>query len=117
MGVLSENDNQNELEQDEQELIDTFLQNEYLMLNNQLKDKIRDLLNDEKIKLEPKELQTLIQTLNEAYNFDRNLKSNIHHKVKDAMEYELEHEKGHENLYRLECWEKWKAKHDARREY
>jgi hypothetical protein len=83
MGILSENNNQNELEQDEQEYPDTFLQDEFLMLNHDLKEKIRDLLNDKKLKLDPKDLQILIQTLKESYDFDYRLKERIFNKQWD----------------------------------
>jgi hypothetical protein len=82
MAVLSENQDQ-ELEQDKRELPDTFLQDEFLMLNHDLKEKISDLLNDPKINLEPKELQILMQTLKESYDFDYRLKHRIFEKQWD----------------------------------
>jgi hypothetical protein len=77
------NHDNNELEPDEQKYPDTFLQDEFLMLNHDLKDKIRDLLNDPKLRLEPKELQTLMQTLKESYEFDHRLKHRIFEKPWD----------------------------------
>jgi hypothetical protein len=83
MTILSENTQNQEFEEYEQGLIDTFLQDEFLLKNSQLKDKIKDLLNDEKLKLEAKNLQTLIQILKEPYELDYRLKERIFEKQWD----------------------------------
>jgi len=85
MGILSENNNQKDYESNEEDYPDTFLQDEFLMINNDLKDNIRDLLEDKETKLEPKDLQTLLEVLKESYDFDYRLK---HRKYEKEWDYE-----------------------------
>jgi hypothetical protein len=115
MGILSE-DNYNDIEQDNDEIPDIFLQTEFLNLNNQIKEKIRELLTDNKIELTPKDIKILLEALKESYYFDSSLKQRIHSKEVELERFKWETELGQSVTFNKH-WDKWVDEHNTKRDY
>jgi hypothetical protein len=115
MAVLSEN-NKNDNDIDDGELPDIFLQTEYLSLNNQIKDKIRELLNNNKIELSTKDLQTLIKSLKESYEFEYNLKSRIYSKKTEFKRNER-NKATNGNAWNNPVFDLWKEDQEDKRDF